>query len=198
MQIDVPERLGIADRAGFYDATGALLDMVVTHLIQVAAEVAMEPPKSLGADDLQSAREKVIKSFRPLDPAEVVLGQFAGYREIPGIAARSKTDTYVAARMWIDNARWRGVPFLLRTGKRMAAGEQRVSLILRPSGGPLELPRDQANVLSFSLAGSGEIDLTLAVKKPGPDLVIESTTNRIELGRAAERRSAAPVRPAHS
>jgi glucose-6-phosphate 1-dehydrogenase len=182
VQIDVPERLGIADRAGFYDATGALLDMVVTHLIQVAAEVAMEPPKSLAAADLQSAREKVIKSFRPLDPAEVVLGQFAGYRETPGITARSKTDTYVAARMWIDNARWRGVPFLLRTGKRMAAGEQRVSLVLRPSNGPLELPRHQANVLSFSLAGSGELDLTLAVKKPGPDLVIESTTNRIDLG----------------
>jgi glucose-6-phosphate 1-dehydrogenase len=192
VQIDVPERLGIADRALFYDATGALLDMVVTHLIQVAAEVAMEPPKSLAADGLQSAREKVIKSFRPLDPAEVVLGQFTGYREVPGIAARSKTDTYVAARMWIDNARWRGVPFLLRTGKRMAAGEQRVSLILRSGSGPLELPRDQSNVLSFSLAGNGEIDLTLAVKKPGPDLIVESTTNHVTL---AELPNADPLPP---
>ena len=181
VQIDVPERLGIADRAVFYDATGALLDMVVTHLFQVAAEVAMEPPASLAADDLQSAREKVIRSFRPLDPAEVVLGQFAGYRDVPGIAARSRTDTFVAARLWIDNPRWRGVPFLLRTGKRLADTEQRVSLVLRPGSGPLTMPREHANVLSFSLAGNGEIDLTLAVKKPGPSLSVESVTTRIAL-----------------
>ena len=100
VQIDVPEKLGISDQAEFYDATGAVLDMLVTHLFQVAAEVAMEPPASLSADDLQTARETVIRSFRPLDPAEVVLGQFDGYRDVPGIAARSRTDTYVAARLW--------------------------------------------------------------------------------------------------
>ena len=131
VQIDVPERLGITDRSVFYDATGAVLDMLVTHLFQVAAEVAMEPPASLGALDLQAAREKVIKSFRPLDPAEVVLGQFDGYRDVPGVAPKSTQDTFVAARLWIDNPRWRGVPFYLRTGKRLAASQQRVSLILR-------------------------------------------------------------------
>src|SRR5258706_151365 len=83
VQIDVPEKLGITDRAGFYDATGAVLDMLVTHLFQAAAEIAMKRPASLGAADLQAAREKVIKSFRPLDPDEVVLGQFAGYRHVP-------------------------------------------------------------------------------------------------------------------
>ena len=181
VQIDVPERLGIADRAGFYDATGALLDMVVTHLFQVAAEVAMEPPASLAPDDLQSAREKVIRSFRPLDPAEVVLGQFAGFRDVPGIAPRSRTDTFVAARLWIDNPRWRGVPFLLRTGKRLAATEQRVSLTMRPTDGIFGAGVPQANVLSFSLAGGGEIDLSLAVKKPGPNLVLESATSAISL-----------------
>ena len=111
VQIDVPERLGITDRSVFYDATGAVLDMLVTHLFQLAAEIAMEPPASLGAADLQAAREKVIKSSRPLDPAEVVLGQFSGYRDVPGVAARSKQNTFVAARLWIDNPRWRGVPF---------------------------------------------------------------------------------------
>src|SRR5258706_465500 len=95
VQIDVPETLGVTDRSAFYDATGAVLDMLVTHLFQVAAEVAMEPPASLGAADLQAAREKVIKSFRPLDPDEVVLGQFAGYRDVPGAAARSTRDTFV-------------------------------------------------------------------------------------------------------
>ena len=171
VQIDVPETLGISDRAKFYDATGAVLDMLVTHLFQVAAEVAMEPPASLDALDLQTAREQVIGGFRPLDPHEVVLGQFDGYRQVPGVDAHSSRDTFVAARLWIDTPRWRDVPFYLRTGKRMAATKQRVSLILREPPGPLagRLPRD-ANVLSFSLAGDGEIDLSLVAKKPGPGL----------------------------
>ena len=174
VQIDVPENLGVDDRAAFYDATGAVLDMLVTHLFQVAAEVAMEPPASLGAADLQSAREEVIGCFRPLDPAEVVLGQFAGYTDVPGIAQGSQQNTFVAARLWIDHPRWQGVPFYLRTGKRLAASRQRVSLILRPPGGPLadQVPPG-SNVLSFSLAGDGEIDLTLVAKKPGPGLSLD-------------------------
>jgi glucose-6-phosphate 1-dehydrogenase len=182
VQIDVPEKLGITDRSKFYDATGAVLDMLVTHLFQVAAEVAMEPPASLQALDLQAAREKVIGSFRPIDPAEVVLGQFEGYRDVPGVAAGSDRDTYVAARLWIDNERWRGVPFYLRTGKRLAATEQRVSLILREPAGPLagQLPAE-ANVLSFSLAGNGEIDLSLVAKKPGAALELDVARTSIPL-----------------
>ena len=171
VQIDVPETLGIDDRAEFYDATGAVLDMLVTHLFQVAAEVAMEPPASLSPSDLQDAREKVIDCFRPLDPGEVVLGQFEGYRDVTGVDPRSSRDTFVAARLWIDTPRWRGVPFYLRTGKRMAASQQRVSLILREPPGPLSgrLPHP-ANILSFSLAGDGQIDLSLVAKKPGAAL----------------------------
>jgi glucose-6-phosphate 1-dehydrogenase len=155
VQIDVPETLGIDNRAEFYDATGAVLDMLVTHLFQVAAEVAMEPPVSLDAADLQNARERVIRSFRALDPAEVVLGQFAGYRDVKGVKPRSRTDTYVAARLWIDNRRWRGVPFLLRTGKRLAAGAERVSIVLRTPSSPLAKLPAQDSVLSFSLSGAG-------------------------------------------
>ena len=182
VQIDVPEKLGITDRAGFYDASGAVLDMLVTHLFQVAAEVAMEPPASLGPADLQAARETVIGCFRPLDPAEVVLGQFDGYRDVPGVSANSAQDTFVAARLWIDNDRWRGVPFYLRTGKRLAATEQQVSLILREPAGPLagQLPAG-SNVLSFSLAGSGEIDLSLMAKKPGPALAVDVAQASIPL-----------------
>jgi glucose-6-phosphate 1-dehydrogenase len=193
VQIDVPERLGITDRSVFYDATGAVLDMLVTHLFQVAAEVAMEPPASLHADDLQAAREKVIRSFRPLDPAEVVLGQFSGYKDVPGVAARSKQNTYVAARLWIDNPHWRGVPFYLRTGKRLAASQQRVSLVLRKPEGPLaaQLP-DSGNVLSFSLAGDGEIDLSLVAKKPGAGLALDAATAAIPL---AGLRDADPLPP---
>jgi len=169
VQVDVPETLGISNRAQFYDATGAVLDMLVTHLFQLVAEVAMEPPASLGSLDLQAAREEVIGHFRPLDPAEVVLGQFDGYRDVSGVDPHSNQNTFVAARLWIDNDRWHGVPFCLRTGKQMATSAQRVSLILREPAGPLSgrLPRG-GNVLCFSLAGSGDIDLSLVTGKPGP------------------------------
>src|SRR3954465_160663 len=93
VEIDVPEELDVADRAAFYDATGAALDMLVTHLFQVAAEVAMEPPASLTAPDLQAARQAVLASFRPLDPTrDVVLGQFEGYRDLNGVTDDSTTD----------------------------------------------------------------------------------------------------------
>jgi glucose-6-phosphate 1-dehydrogenase len=189
----VPEKLGITDRAQFYDATGAVLDMLMTHLFQVAAEVAMEPPATMSADDLQAAREKVIRSFRPLDPSEVVLGQFDGYRDVPGVASRSRTDTFVAARLWIDNPRWRGVPFLLRTGKRLAVTDQRVSLVLREPTGPMSgLVTAESNVLSFSLSGAGEIDLSLVVKKPGTALHTDNAKTHLAL---SDLRGADPLPP---
>jgi glucose-6-phosphate 1-dehydrogenase len=185
VQIDVPERIGISDRAEFYDNTGAVLDMLVTHLFQVAAEVAMEPPESLAAEHLQAAREQVIGSFRPLDPDEVVLGQFTGYRDIKGVDAHSTMDTYVAARLWIDNDRWRGVPFLLRTGKRLAQSHQRVSLILdEPRGALADVPK-HGNVLSFELKGDGEIGLRLVAKKPGAELALDVAEATIPLTRLA-------------
>jgi glucose-6-phosphate 1-dehydrogenase len=186
VQIDLPETLGISDRSEFYDATGAVLDMLVTHMFQVVAEVAMEPPASLSPEDLQSAREKVISKFRPLDPAEVVLGQFAGYKDVAGVKPRSRTDTYVAARLWIDNPRWRGVPFLLRTGKRLATSEQKVSIVLRDPNGPVAGIPAQSTVLTFSLAGSGEIDLSLVVKKPGPALDLDIVSANIPLADAPD------------
>ncbi len=170
VQIDVPETLNIDDRAEFYDSTGAVLDMLVTHLFQVAAEIAMEPPASLAAEDLQSARETVIGCFRPIDTAEVVLGQYDGYRDVEGVADDSTVDTFVAAKLWVDTDRWRGVPFLLRTGKMLGVSAQRVSLVFRkPQNSPLtDLPDDGA-VLSFDLSGSGSIDMAMTVKEPGPD-----------------------------
>jgi glucose-6-phosphate 1-dehydrogenase len=181
VQIDVPEKLGITDRSVFYDQTGAVLDMLVTHLFQVAAEVAMEPPPSLSAEHLQAAREEVIASFRPIDPGDVVLGQFNGYRDVKGVAADSRTDTYVAARMWIDNDRWRGVPFLMRTGKRLARGQQSVSLILREPDGALAGVPKTGNVVTFTLSGSGQIELRLVAKKPGAELSFDVAVATIPL-----------------
>ncbi|MDJ0395960.1 glucose-6-phosphate dehydrogenase (NADP(+)) [Rhodococcus sp. G-MC3] len=170
VQIDVPEKLNIDDRAEFYDATGAVLDMLVTHLFQVAAEIAMEPPASLQAEDLQSARESVIACFRPIDTTEVVLGQYDGYRDVDGVAEDSVVDTFVAAKLWVDTDRWRGVPFLLRTGKMLGVSAQRVSLVFKkPANSPLtDLPYDGAT-LTFDLSGNGAIDMAMTVKEPGPD-----------------------------
>jgi len=169
VQIDVPETLDIADRAGFYDETGAALDMLVTHLFQVAAQVAMEPPLSMGAGDLQAARESVISAFRPLDPSEVVLGQYRSYRGTEGIADGSDTDTFVAARMWVDTDRWQGVPFLMRTGKMLATSAQRVSLIFKDADGPVHSEGRNTNALIFDLKGNGAIEIQMTVKKPGPE-----------------------------
>ncbi|MHA3701586.1 glucose-6-phosphate dehydrogenase [Jatrophihabitans sp. YIM 134969] len=194
VQIDVPETLDIDDRAEFYDGTGAFLDMIVTHLFQVAAEVAMEPPASMAADDLQAAREAVIGAFRPLSKDDVVFGQFEGYRDTEGIADDSTTDTFVAARLWIDTPRWRGVPFLLRTGKQMAQSEQQVSLIFhRPDDGPLhgETP-DLGNVLTVKLSGSGAIDLRMVVKEPGPEFTLTCATTDLPL---ADVHDADPLPP---
>ena len=155
VQIDVPETLDIADRAGFYDETGALLDMVVTHLFQLAAEVAMEPPPSMSADDLQSARETVIAAFRPLDADDVVLGQFEGYRDTEGVADDSTHGHVRRRRLWIDTDRWRGVPFLLRTGKQLAASD---------AAGQPDLPRARGRAAAPEAAGAGQRADRLAVR----------------------------------
>ena len=192
VQIDVPEDLDVADRADFYDATGATLDMLVTHLFQVAAEVAMEPPVSFSANDILSARESVLAKFRPLAPEDVVLGQFEGYRELDGVPDDSTTDTYVAARLFIDSGRWRGVPFLLRTGKRLAAKQQRVSLILHRPKGPVDDVPANGNVVSLSLAGAGAVDIDVMAKKPGPDLAMAPARVSLDLSKVPGGEPLAP------
>ncbi|MGY1673737.1 glucose-6-phosphate dehydrogenase [Geodermatophilus sp. SYSU D00710] len=182
VQVDVPETLDVADRAEFYDATGATLDMLVTHLFQVAAEVAMEPPASLTSADLQEAREAVMAAFRPLAREDVVLGQFEGYRDLDGVAGDSRTDTFVAARLWVDTDRWRGVPFLLRTGKRMAESHQRVTLVMRRPDGPVGATPGGGNTVSLSLSGAGSLDLGLVAKRPGPDLDLAVAGASLDLG----------------
>ncbi|MFD0920036.1 glucose-6-phosphate dehydrogenase [Saccharopolyspora rosea] len=192
VQIDVPETLGVATRGSFYDATGAVLDMLVTHLFQVAAEVAMEPPAGFGAEQLAAAREEVIGSFRPLRRQDVVLGQFEGYRDIDGVADDSCTETFVAARLRVDTDRWAGVPFLLRTGKRLAQSRQQVSLVIRPPEAPVHALPPVGNVVTFDLAGSGGLRLALVVKTPGPELTLSTAHSELRLATAP---AAAPLPP---
>ncbi len=169
VQIDIAETLDVAQRAEFYDATGAFLDMIVTHLFQIAATVAMEAPADLRPETVQAARDAAVLRFRPLDPADVVLGRFAGYLDIDGIPADSTTDTLAAVRLWIDDDRWRDVPFLLRSGKKMAADEQRITLVLRPvADGPYaHAAPAQPAVISFSLLDGAALDIAVTVRAPG-------------------------------
>jgi glucose-6-phosphate 1-dehydrogenase len=185
VQIDVPETLDVGMRASFYDSTGAILDMLVTHLFQLAGEVAMNTPRSLDAEHIAKAREEVIGCFRPLSYAEdVVIGQYEGYRDIEGVPKDSRTETYVAVRLWVDNERWQGVPFLLRTGKCLAESHQRVSIVFRkPPEALAGLPCD-CNTLDFELSGDGEIDLSLVTKKPGPTLELVAGSARLPFAEA--------------
>ncbi len=194
VQIDVPETLDVATRASFYEATGAILDMLVTHLFQLAAEVAMEPPHCLEPDCMAEARERVIACFRPLTPDDVVMGQYEGYRDTEGVAPDSRTETFVAAQMWVDNERWRGVPFLLRTGKCLAESHQRVSVAFKDPIPGLAGQPIAASVLSFELSGDGEIMLTMVVKEPGPELTLDAAPVALPLGTGFHT----PALPAYS
>ena len=131
VQIDVPETLSIGQRIGFYEQTGAYRDMVVNHLFQVLAFMAMEPPTALAPRSITSEKNKVFRSLSPIEPSQVVRGQYNGYLDEPGVRANSETETFIALRCEIDNWRWAGVPFYLRTGKRLAEGARIISIAFR-------------------------------------------------------------------
>ncbi len=123
VQISVAESVGVEHRAGFYDRVGVLRDMFQNHLMQLLSLVAMEPPASFGANDIRNERVKVLSSVRPIPIEEVqehsVLGRYQSYRQEEGVAEDSRTPTYAALRLFVDNWRWNGVPFYLRSGKRL-------------------------------------------------------------------------------
>ena len=170
VQIDVPEELGVEFRAGFYDKVGALRDMVVTHLLQVLGVIAMEPPYAFEAKPLLDEKVKVFESLDVLGPDDVVRGQYAGYREIDGVPADSDTETFLAARASIDNWRWAGVPFYLRTGKRMAESRQAVTLAFREPPSRLfdDLPRSgRRDHVTLELGRAEGIRIAFLAKRPG-------------------------------
>jgi glucose-6-phosphate 1-dehydrogenase len=178
VQIDVPEKLGIETRAEFYEATGAYRDMVVTHLFQVLAFVAMEPPTALEPRAISEEKNKVFRSMKPIDPANVVRGQFGGYRDLPGVAPESETETFIALKCEIDNWRWAGVPFYLRTGKRMAEGSRIISIAFKepprsmfPAGSGVG--QNGPDHLTFDLADESRMSLSFYGKRPGPGMRLD-------------------------
>jgi len=178
VQIDVPETLGLTTRTAFYEATGAYRDMVVTHLFQLLGFVAMEPPTALRAHELVAEKTKVFQAMRPLGPDDLVRAQYSGYRDEPGVGEGSETETLAAARVWIDNWRWAGVPFFLRTGKRMAEGRRLVTIAFRDP--PTRMFPDHSGVedqdpnhLTFDLGDPGVLSLGFQAKTPGPGMSVE-------------------------
>ncbi|MHB1712323.1 MAG: glucose-6-phosphate dehydrogenase [Acidimicrobiales bacterium] len=178
VQIDVPEQLTIEGRGGFYESTGAFRDMVVTHLFQLIGFLAMEEPAALDADCLQRERLRVFDAMELVDPARVVFGQYDGYRSEHGVEKDSRVETFVAAEMSIDNPRWKGVPFYLRTGKALGATRSTVTLGFERSDlGLFRVGSDAAglrpNELVLELADPGGVTVAFSTKKPGPHMELE-------------------------
>jgi glucose-6-phosphate 1-dehydrogenase len=175
VQIDVPETLSIEGRGAFYEETGAFRDMVVTHLFQVLGILAMEQPTSMAAKPLRNEINQVFESLRILDPVTVLRGQYVGYLDEPGVAQDSDTETFIALRAWVDNSRWMGVPFYLRTGKCLAESRQIITIGLREP--VMEIFPDQkdgnhpdADRLIIDFKDPGSIHADFLVKQPGPEM----------------------------
>jgi glucose-6-phosphate 1-dehydrogenase len=181
VQIDVPETLGLGRRSGFYEQTGAFRDMVVTHLFQILAFMAMEPPTSLEPVPISEEKNKVFRSMVPIQPADVVRGQYTGYRAEEGVNPESETETFIALKCAIDNWRWAGVPFYLRTGKRLAEGQRIISIAFReppksmfpPGSGVGSQGPDH---LTFDLADSARMSLSFYGKRPGPGMRLDKAS----------------------
>ncbi len=188
VQITAAETVGVEGRARFYEPTGALRDMVPNHMFQLLAMTAMEPPASFDADAVRAETAKVLQAIKPFDAMrvarDVVRGQYAGgsvrgkptpaYRAEPDVAPDSQTETYVAMRLKVDNWRWAGVPFYIRTGKRMAARRTEIAIHFKQAPYALfrSTPVDKLtpNVMVLHVQPDEGITLNLSAKIPGPTL----------------------------
>jgi glucose-6-phosphate 1-dehydrogenase len=178
VQIDVPETLGLGKRAAFYEQTGAFRDMVVTHLFQILAFMAMEPPTALEPAPISEEKNKVFRSMLPIQPTDVVRGQYSGYRSAEGVDPQSETETFIALKCFIDNWRWAGVPFFLRTGKRMAEGQRIISIAFREPPKSMFPPGSGVGAqgpdhLTFDLADASKMSLSFYGKRPGPGMRLD-------------------------
>ena len=188
VQVTVAEPLGVEGRAGYYEQAGAVRDMVQNHLAQLLALTAMEVPAAFEADAIRYEKAKVLRSIRPIRPEDVVLGQYAagrvddqdvpGYREDADVADNSRRETYAAMRLEIANWRWQGVPFYLRTGKRLAARTTQIVITFRHPPVALFHPSRttsvHSNILVITLQPNEGFDLSFEVKAPGEPIELQT------------------------
>lgn len=206
VQITVAETVGVGSRAGFYDGAGAMRDMVQNHLLQLLCIVAMEPPISLDADDVRDEKLKVLRSLRKMDLADIkrdtVRGQYTagasegvavvGYQEEHNVPSNSKTETFVALRAHINNARWANVPFFLRTGKRMQ--KRQSEIIIEFADQPFSIfgttAQHEPNRLIISLQPEESIQLSMMVKEPGSGMTLHPVKLGLDLQQSSDKRRA--------
>ena len=187
VQIDIPEKLGLEGRAAFYETTGAYRDMVVTHLFQVMAFTAMEPPVALDPESITEEKLKVFRSMLPIDPHDVVRGQYAGYTSEKGVDPDSETETFIALKCYVDNWRWADVPFYLRTGKNLAEGQRIISIAFKEP--PRSMFPEESGVgehgpdhLTFDLADRSKMSLSFYGKRPGPGFRLNKLSMQFDMG----------------
>ncbi|MFN2543669.1 MAG: glucose-6-phosphate dehydrogenase [Actinomycetota bacterium] len=177
VQITAAEEIGIEGRASFYEETGTMRDMVQTHLFQVMTFIAMEPPVSFDPDRLRDEKVRVLRSMQPADPAKVVRGQYIGYRDEPDVPKDSQADTFAALQVEIDNWRWAGVKFNLRTGKKLKRKQTEISLSFRDV--PYNVFRGTEatplgrDALILRVQPDEGITMALNIKKPGVGLELD-------------------------
>lgn len=173
VQITVAESVDVGHRAGYYDSAGVMRDMFQNHLLQLLTLVAMEPPASFDADALRNEKAKVLSAVRPLALADTVRGQYRGYCEAPDVAPDSATPTYAALKLFVDNWRWQGVPFYLRSGKAMAGKTSEIVIRFQcPPHVMFDLPAGEEltpNILSICVQPDEGIHLKFELKEPDSD-----------------------------
>ena len=175
VQITLAENFGVEGRGAFYESAGCLRDVIQNHLFQVVALLAMEPPAYQGYGAVHSEKAKVFQAMRPLQPDDVVRGQYAGYRKEAGVAKNSDVETFCALRLYIDSWRWQGVPWYLRSGKCLTETAAEVLVELKPPPQRLfddSAPVDgRANYLRFRLSPNSAVALAARVKRAGKEFV---------------------------
>jgi len=189
VQITMAENFGVEGRGNFYDRTGALRDVVQNHLLQVLSNIAMEPPPGQDAELVRDEKAKVLKGIRPLQPLDVIRGQFRGYRDEPGVSANSQVETFVAFRLEINSWRWKGVPFYIRAGKRLPVTATEVFVKLRQPPAIFAGFSPPANYFHFRVTPDLMIAIGALVKKAGDqiegqqvELVISQQSDAAEMG----------------
>jgi glucose-6-phosphate 1-dehydrogenase len=187
VELTVAEDIGIEGRGRFYERTGALRDIVQTHLFQVLTFLAMEPPAAFSAEPVRDEKVKVLRAMDPVQPENVVLGQYAGYTDEEGVAAGSEVETFAALRVEVDNWRWAGVPFFLRTGKKLPRKVTEASVVFRDV--PHQIFEREGigglvpNRLTLKIQPDEGISLSLMVQRPGLGISMEPASLDFEYGR---------------
>ena len=204
VQITVAESDGIGGRGRYYEEAGALRDMVQNHLLQVLAFVAMEPPDSLAPEDVRDRKTELLQAVRPLGADDLVRGQYVagvvegrevrGYRDEELVSPESNVETFVAAQAWVDNPRWQGVPFLLRTGKRLPQRMTQVTIVLRESQRQLfesaGIGRLPAHHLALRIQPDEGISMVFRAKEPGPGMALDAVPMDFSYGSSFRTRPA--------